>query len=173
MATLEQLAGVRDGLRLFPERGKLIMRLEWSWLLIHPAREDREYLLEHPELDCAEGIFHFRPLEELLQPPFRWSKQPLTTSEECFEAITEVVCRLTNLDTLLWESPYLPMQSEVVDFLATKASPLKNFQIDLMPRESLIPGGYAWPGGANEHGTDVLPRRRFSRRASIVLEVCR
>lgn len=129
METLEELARVRNGLRLFPERGDFIRRLEWSWLLKHPAYDDRQYRSQNPILRRNKP--HFKALETILQPPLRWAKQPLATVDECVGAITEIICRLPNLDTLLWQSPYLHMEPEVIDFLSNKAEPLRSFQIDM------------------------------------------
>lgn len=127
--TLEDLSRAKDGLRLFPERAELVRRLEWSWSTKHPTFEDWSYYSKHAQFEHMD--LRFQPLEVILRPPFRWPKQPLATPKECVEAITEVICRLTNLDTLLWTSPYLRMDSKVVDFFASKEVRLRALQIDL------------------------------------------
>ena len=129
--TLEDLAKVRDGLRLFPELAELVLRLQWSWWPKHPVEEDAAYCAQNPEV--AEVKYRHLQLETILKPPYRWPKQPLTTREECNDALTEVICRLVNLHTLLWVSPFLGMQPAVVDFLEkkNKSVPLRCFQIDL------------------------------------------
>ena len=127
--SLEDLCKIKGGLRMFPERAELIVRLEWRWLMTHPAAMDVEYQQEHPEINNMG--FAFQPFELLPQPPRRWPKQPLATEEQCVEAMAEVICQLPNLATLLWVSPYLAMSHRIVDFLAEKPVPLTSFQVEL------------------------------------------